>query len=534
MIGLFTRLQPHIGAAKARRLCMVLAPLTSLVTTPWQLARTLWNCRVLLDGKVGEYNRFSVHGGLNSLYYFTPADALRLYGRTGTCPTMGLGAYPLSSNFQYSLPSLYAYRSASCMVVLLGMGMWLLSHLAYGDAHGWAFTGMVTLLAGISTTFYANTFALQHYNALSWAWFPLGLFGLVSQQWGLAALAWLGVSLGGPNVAVLAYPLSLVQAVALGSIAPLLALIPVTVKLALHLLPLFHARSLRATLKAVFLLVGFNKSKGQYRRSAHLTFTSRNKYQFAIYVFFLGGLFYTTGHIGIFTITALVLFVINRTRCRVGDDQTFQMLLLSTATMETLALGQFWTIPFYWIAASPLARTANFPSIRGVLDMVPALAPFALKEPLREMEAFLAPVRTGERILMVFNDPDHDFGRIFDGFRVLIELPCFVAQKKGVHCFPDWWAVVETNVESPPTIWGRDVSVASGNAAYWKADYLLIYQVENATLDVEWTRKGYSQAGYFFWGDRSWIPEGNESWNGPAPHWFLLKTPESVLSETNT
>ncbi len=527
MTGLFPILQPILGATRARRICMLLAPLTSLFTTPWQLVRTLRNCLSLLGGRTGDTNRFSVHNGINSLYYLRVAHAMRTHGRNGSCPTLGLGNYPLRTNFQYSLPSLYAYAGAPNMTVLLGMLAWLFSHMMYGDLYGWGWVSLVTLLAGISTTFYANTFVLQHYNALAWAFFPLGLFGLTTQQWGLASIAWLAVSLGSPNVAVLAYPLSLIQAIAVGSLTPLLALIPVTIKLLLHLWPMVQSGKPGNAFKPILDLLGARKGKGRYQMSTHRQLSKRNIYHLCLYLLFLSAMYFITGTVGLFTITALALFVLNRTLCRFADDQILHMLLLSTATMETLTSGQLWLLPFYWLAASPLARTANFQSIRGVLDTVPELKPFDVRPPLKEMEAFLAPVQTGERILMAFEDPNNLFSNIFDGFRVLTELPCYIAQRKGVHCFPDWWAVTETNIEDAPPIWGRDITSATSNAAYWKADYLLIYQVNEMSLDTMWEQMGYTQVSYFFWGDRKWIPHGREPWNGPAPHWFLLKTPDN-------
>ena len=96
-------------------------PLTVLVTTPVRLAQTLWACRVLADGRWGNYPHFTATTGLSYLFYWRRAINLYRFGRAGASPYLGVGKYRLSRCFFYPLPSLYAYWAAGAVVPLAGI-----------------------------------------------------------------------------------------------------------------------------------------------------------------------------------------------------------------------------------------------------------------------------------------------------------------------------------------------------------------------------------------------------------------------------
>ena len=141
-------------------------PLTALMTTPVRFVQTLWNCRILAKGNWNEYNHFSPYSGLEYLFYWVSHLNLKRYGRKGVSPYIGLGNYPLSRWFFYTKFSLLAYKHASTVVILISMLSWLLSHLVWGVEVDINWLLPALLITLISTTFYANTFALQNYNVL--------------------------------------------------------------------------------------------------------------------------------------------------------------------------------------------------------------------------------------------------------------------------------------------------------------------------------------------------------------------------------
>jgi len=195
-----------------------------ILTTPYKVFQTLWSCRVLLAGKWKQYNRFSSHRGINSLFYWTQAYNLDRFGRNGKSLLAGLGEYRLSRLFQVSLLSYYLYWGlGGSVAVLLAMFGWLFSHTVWVGYVDIYILLLVIVIAFFSATFYANTFEMQNYNAIGWAFFPLGVYGLYTGDWLIAAIGWLLVSFGSFTAVFIAGLLSTIMAVSTFSLTPLYA-----------------------------------------------------------------------------------------------------------------------------------------------------------------------------------------------------------------------------------------------------------------------------------------------------------------------
>ena len=65
------------------------------------------------------------------------------------------------------------------------------------------------------------------------------------------------------------------------------------------------------------------------------------------------------------------------------------------------------------------------------------------------------PVPEGSKVYFAFSDPDGSYGKIFDGYRHIHEVPLHVATLRKINLFPDWWAVSQTNYVEAPNCWGR-------------------------------------------------------------------------------
>jgi hypothetical protein len=168
-----------------------------------------------------------------------------------------------------------------------------------------------------------------------------------------------------------------------------------------------------------------------------------------------------------------------------------------------------------------------------VLDVVPRFAPFRIKGLLDAMTAFLAPVRSGERIFFSFADPGDEYERVFDGFRIPLELALYVASHRRIHLFPDWWAVFDLNYEGAESPWGRDPRTVREQMERWKADYTIVYTLDAQALGPEWsdfevlTRLAWSACAAELRGERIYTPA--------EPVWWLLKrsTGAGELSRVN-
>jgi hypothetical protein len=206
-------------------------------------------------------------------------------------------------------------------------------------------------------------------------------------------------------------------------------------------------------------------------------------------------------------------------------------MMMSLATMVTIQSQQWWLLPFYWLLMSPLPRFMRLPSADPVFDIVPRYSPFSVKKLVEEMEKFLQPVRTGQRVLMAFADPQGIYNRIFDGYRTLLELPLYVAAERGVHFMPDWWAVFETNYQGAPDFWGRDIRSVEKNAEQWKPDFVVVYQDAGTRLDPTWQAAGFDVMGSFSWANYTEELRGEKPYIGAAPQWWLLKVPVLIPEE---
>lgn len=503
------------------RVCLY--PVTTPFTTSFRLLQMLWSCRRLADGKWGDYPHFSFHMAITSLFYWTRALNIYRFGRSGRSPYLGLGNYRLSRAFHYALPSLYAYWIAGAPTILIGLIGWWLSHLVWVNSANVIILSGVMGLALISTLFYSNL-ARQNYNVLGWMFFPIGLYGLITGQWVLAGGAWLAASFGSFTVVVLGGMISLVFGILNWSPYTIIAVIPAALKLGAHFWPSFVHHDFDWVITGVSKAIGLVDGKAKYRRAQTKKINLRQMYLLLTYIQFLLAAYLFGGKIAIYFLAGVLVFLVNLMMFRFADEQSMHMLIFSLATALTIEISKPLLLVFYWILVSPLPHFLAFPSSKNVYDIVPPTPLFNIQPFMNGMKDFLSPVKDGQRVLMAFDNPAGVYEHIFDGQRVLLELPCYVSTMRGIHYLPDWWAVFEVNYEGAPDFWGRDVSSALHNVQQWKADYLVIYQEESGTdLDPKWTDAGFRPVGKFAWPD--YMKGLQDSYSGPLPDWWLLEIP---------
>jgi hypothetical protein len=220
---------------------------------------------------------------------------------------------------------------------------------------------------------------------------------------------------------------------------------------------------------------------------------------------------------------SLIIWIVNTRVVRFADDQSVEMLILSVATSTIIQsdIKNAWLLFSFWILASPVLKHTSL-SRDKLVAIVPILRPFDIKPLLVEMERFLSCVKPNQRILMAFDDPQEQYNRIFDGYRVLLEVPLYVASKKEFHFMPDWWAVSELNYEGAPDVWGREVPDVLRQMKTWEADYVVVYQTDGAPLEEKWAEAGFKVLGLFSWSAYEKEFGITQAYSGPAPDWWLL------------
>lgn len=514
---------------------------TSLVMTPVRLIQSLWASRILLNGTWGDYPHFDCRAALTAMFYWTRALNLYRFGRGGHSPYLGLGNYNLARCFHYSLFSLYAYWGAGAVTVLCGMFAWWLSHLIW-LYQGYVDVGWLAAVMGIalaSTTFYANLFVRQNYNVVGWAFFPVGLYGLLTGQWLIAGMAWLTVSFGSFTLVVVAGGLSVMAAILPGSFAPLLAVAPAALKLLTHFLPSLSHSDFGRIFTGLLKAIGVTDRNVKYRRTHSKSFLLPELQFLAAYLQFAGVFFALHGELPFMFLVGVLIFVVNEQFVRFADEQTVHMLVFSLATATALQRPEPWMLLSFWLLANPLPyfRILGFPRNRLLKEpqrlwkAPQRFEPFNIRPLLQAMGSFLSPLKPGEKALMAFDDPQGVYENVFDGYRSLLEPALYVAAEKGLHLLPDWWGVFDLNYQGAPDFWGRDLDAVKKNLKHWQADYLVVYQATGTALEGKWLAAGFSVVRSFDWREsEQWWGGMKRPFSGEVPTWWLLRKPSQTGS----
>lgn len=512
-------------------ICLPFYPIIVFISTPFRLAKTLWNCRILLNAQWRNYLSLSSMG-INFLFCWTHALNFERYGRHGLSPCLGGGRFPLSQSFYHALLPLYLLWGLGLTGVLCSLFFWTIFHFLWINLlnFGWVF--IVVFLSVISTTFYVDGLVKQKYHAFGWAFFPLVLYGLISEKLIIAIIGALLVSFGSTSIVALVFIPHIMLFLYTQDSSYLLALFPVSLKLISHFYWLLREKKDYGELiLAIVKGLGFTQSrvKNIYKRNKRMCIGD------IYYLFFSGGyivgLWYLEDSKLLYLAVSMpVLLLINRF-FRFADAQNIHLFLLSMATSITLASQSIFMLVLHWfLVAPPLFLTGGVPYRplnRDEFINVPVLRPFNVKILLDGMRIFLQVVKSGEKVLFAFKRPTSRHN-IFDGYRVLLEIPLYVASEKEICLFPDWYMIRNNNTENAIEFWGREIEQVIENCAKFHANYVIVYTNEQEMLGIEWQEAGFTIVEKLQWRDyRSAIGEANFFRNG-CPIWWLLKTPYTI------
>jgi hypothetical protein len=503
----------------------VLVPLFSL----WSWIRTLLASRVLLYGQWSRYSGFSPRNSLNSFFYKTQWLNINRYGRRGRSPVVGLGDHPLSRWFHLTLWSSFVYANAGAVTILCGTIAWAIGHLVWASVTPWYWVVLICGTVLFSSTGFAMAFVLQNYNILGWMWLPIVFYGALADNLPLATLALLAGSFASITMVVSTSSLLFVLAVVTARFELLLVLIPAAIKLSTHLLPMLLDGGVKDGLINVAKVLGFTDKEVRYKRT-NRRFGFANSYFTVLYGIGCLLLWLSMKYFPILPVSALGLFIINQRFMRFMDEQSCYILFLSSfAATVVLSSGSWYGYSAFVLVSNPFPLYLNISSLKKVKSLVrlPSLKPFNHSSLINALEEFLSPVPPQNRILMTFDNPGDNYWAIFDGYRILLEPALYVAAKKEIHLFPDWYSVTETNYQGSPALWGREREYVLQNMVQWKARYALVYEDSGSTLDPV-LQQYFDLLATFDWNE--WVPflRNETPWptDGVPPTWYLLKKKE--------
>lgn len=504
-----------------------ITPLFLLFTMPGRLFQSLKACGVLISGAQTDYIRFSPSRAINSLFYWTQYENFKRYGWSGRSRNIGDGDYPISRWFFMTPLSLKAYRYAPCLVPLGGMVLWLLSHLIWfadgGTADYFLPAVLAILLAGFSTLFYYNAFFFQNYNALGWIAFPLCLFFLSHGMWigfGLCAVA---VAMGSFTAIFCLSLLSGVYMLLTGAWMIIPALVPAGLVSSYGLLVLFKSGDFWQAIVSIGQGIGFIKTGKKRLKYAKPWFFMG--YIAGLQILFCACHVFLHGSAPIFSLIAVFIFGLNFLVARFADTQSLFIVMMSACLADTLAEPSYLMLLPLWLALSPVPKNIGFSASPGQRFSVPDVyRPFHMRGLLDDFRAFFSDVQPGQRVMMVFDDPGTDFGKLFDGYRTLIELPSFIATEKDFHFMPDFHLVFLG--EGRRHYLGQELAAVQDNIDHWKPDYVLVYSTAPGKPDPHWEAQGFTvtQTMDFTAYEDMW--RDDRPYNAPTPIWWLLSVPK--------
>jgi len=478
---------------------LIFYPVVLIYRMPVAWFHSLWAARILLNGQWHQYMGFNPQNALNSFFYRTQWLNVDRYGRRGVSPVIGLGNYPLSRWFHLSPLSSYLFANAGAVTTLLGTLVWVFTHLIWMESTlnpFWVIAVTVTLF--FSSTAYSMAFARQNYQILAWMWMPLALYSVMNAHWVMAAFAWFAASLAGITVIFFAIPLMLVYAVANEKPEAFLVLIPSFFSVATQFIPSFVSGSLKKDLLNVGKLIGAVKKKVKYKRMS-MRLDIVTLYFSIINVVVCSLLWWFQGVFPLIPFVTAYFFFINNCVLRVADIESMFMMNVTVLCAQVISSPSLVAIMILWLAVTPLPLFMGITTKKNMMRIAKQ-PPFNHASLESGLEKLFSAIPSGSRIMLAFEDPKGVYENIFDGYRVLLELPLYVAAKRGIHLFPDWYAVGETNYEGSPDIWGRIPHAVDENIREWNAQYALVYQDRIADLNEEW-KAVFEIIGVFDWSD---------------------------------
>jgi len=512
-----------ISKLKSLRLLGFLGWLLHPIIVPFYTVKSwvlsLWASRILFYGRWASYHGFHAQNAINSLFYRTQWININRYGRAAYSPIIGIGNYPIYNWWHLSSIASYMYAYAGAVITIVGSIIMISSHFVWLYVVPWNWLLSVIVILIFSSTIIMTTFHSQNYQILSWMWLPVILYTMCNGDLIAATLLLSAAGIFGITVIILTAPLVICQTILMEDFRVLLILLPALLIKSINFIPVFINARIKESIGVVGKMVGFVHTDVKYKRKS-MGLSIHHLYMLLLYSVAIICFLIAYKEIPYFIFIAYLIFLCNQLFIRFADDQSVMLFFILVTTFELV------THQPNIIAGLGLMIVANpRPSYLAIghKNRVRVYKPFDVDPILENLNQFLK-VPEHSRVLFAFNDPQGEYEKIFDGYRIMLEAPLVVASDRKVHLFPDWWAVAQTNYKGSPTIWGRSKNEVIRNMEYWHADFVIVYQDSKSQLDEIW-KEHFIVVSEFDWGEtyHEFVSWELISSNLAPPKWWLLK-----------
>ncbi len=442
---------------------------------------SLWTSRILLLGRWSRYHGFHAQNAVNSMFYRTQWINIDRYGRMGKSPELGLGNFSLSGWWHLSSLASYFYSYAGAVTTLVGTLFLVFSQLIWVEVVNWQWVLTVIAVTFFSSTAIMTAFHSQNYQILSWMFLPVVLYAIANNNILMAGIAFFAAGIFGLTFLFISVPLVFGQAFITGNHLMILLLLPPFLIKLINFIPVLKTTGINESISTIGKLVGFVHTNVNYKRTS-MKIGLHHIYFLVLYSIAPLLIWFVSKEAPILLLIAYCMFLGNQLFIRIADDQSVILVYFVITAFEVISREpNLFSLLALLITANP--RPAYLVTGKG--NKVKHYTPFDIEPILKEMRKFLA-VPENTNVLFAFNDPQNQYEKIFDGYRIIIEAPLLAATEKKIHLFPDWWAVAETNYVGAPKIWGRDIETVKANLNLWNTNYVVIYQDCKTTLEDKW------------------------------------------------
>lgn len=501
---------------------LILYPVTMFFSGTYRLGETLGSLHMLKKEK-WEYLCFSIRSGLSYLFYDTQALNFEYFRRKDTSPYLGFGDYPMSRWFSYSKIAMIAARNGKPVLVPLCMLLWLSSHLIWAQSFSLASVLLLMGLLLVSSTFFQQTFTAQNYNVLGWMFFPLGIYGLLTGNLLLTTICWLGAGISSITALAVAVFFTIACCIRDHSALLLLSLLPGMLVLLVQYFLSMDFKNLKENIRNILQRIGASEKKNAYKRTSSKGLQTGILYFLILLVIFITCFYVQSGSLPWLGMTALLVILINTFLFRFADPQSIQIMLMTTGFAIALENPTLLQGILFWLLIAPPAFIFYGTQKMKDLVIMPERKLKSIAPILQGMDAFLAPVNAGEKVLFAFSDPGGIYEAIFDGYRWLVEVPAYIATQRKFLFLPAWWTVFEAMDQKSPEFWGRSVEEVKRNAVNLGMDYVIVYQEEDEQLDAQWKAGGLRLLRTFSWKEHADLLNREKVLLKDPPVWFLLQ-----------
>lgn len=469
---------------------LLFSPLFLIITTPFMMIKLWWNCRVLLQGKIDQYNRFSGIPAINCFFYWTQAYNLKKFGKRGISNLIGLGKFNLSKFFYVPRLGNFLFWKFSILVTLVSFIGFALSHCLWMfNSHNF-YPIYITIIILFSVLLY-SCIDRVNYNSLGWVFLPVFIWSVSHDNFLLSSIITGVIGVFSITVGVFAFIIGMVFYGFKTDIKIFYIMFPLIFISALRFYPSFKDNNSTKTGNVfinILKLIGVLSTNVKYKRKKKISILGI--YFTILFSCFLAIALYQSNFIlnpflVIISVFISLLFLGESRLFRFADSHSYLISTWSVTAAYTITSEDSILVYAFLLVSNPIPLFGLFTSKKPPLLLVPERRPIFVGDAISKVREFLNGIDSGERILFQFDNPNGSYNRIFDGYRNVYELLLYCGNLQNLHIFPDWYFIQETNTSDGLEVWGRNLADVFLTKEKISFDYFIAYETQTNPLSAE-------------------------------------------------